>query len=52
VVASKTADLRYLQGALEDTVYYTEIHLGTQDNGGTWYLDQLLAKARNPEKQG
>lgn len=50
--AQVAADLRYLEGALEDTTYYIEIHLGAQDNAGTGYLDQLLAKARSPESQG
>lgn len=49
--AQKASDLRYLEGALEDTTYYTEIHLGAQDNQGTGYLDQLLEKARSPESQ-
>lgn len=52
VRAQKVADLRYLEGAYEDTTYYTEIHIGAQDNAGTWYLDQLLEQSRSPEKQG
>lgn len=52
VRAQKAADLRYLEGAYEDTTYYVEIHLGVQDNNSAGYLDQLLEQSRNPERQG
>lgn len=50
--ANKAADLRYLEGAYEDTTYYIEIHIGTQDNDGTGYLDKLLNQSKMQNSQG
>jgi hypothetical protein len=42
-------DLTYLAGAEEDVGYFTDIHLGAQDNSvsaGVGYLEQLSQKAK------